>query len=104
MPSPESLYNDLISKFDEAEDSQMFGKRCAKINGKPFVSFHNDEVAFRIGREIIGPHLEKYADSKLFDPSGKSRPFKDWIQLSIIHQKDWIELAEKAKQFTLANL
>lgn len=104
MATAESLYNELVANFKDAEDSQMFGKRCAKTSGKPFVSFHDNEVAFRVGRDQMEDLLKTYSGSKLFDPSGKNRPFKDWIQLSIEHQEHWIPMAEKAKNFTLDNL
>ena len=82
----------------------MFGKLCAKIKGKPFVSFYSDELAFRIGREDIPDLLAKIEGSVLFDPSGKNRPFKDWIQVPIQHQTKYQDLSDLALKFTLDNL
>lgn len=104
MSSALEIYNELVESYSDAEASQMFGKLCAKIKGKPFVSFYQDELAFRIGRDITSEWLGTLKDSKLFDPSGKGRPFKDWIQVPLQHQNKYRDLADIALKFTLDNL
>ena len=36
-----------IGRAIGAEESQMFGKPCFKINGKAFVAFFQDEMVFK---------------------------------------------------------
>jgi hypothetical protein len=34
--------------------------------------------------------------ARLFDPSGKGRPFKEWVQVPIAHESEWHKLADTA--------
>jgi hypothetical protein len=33
---------------------------------------------------------------ELFDPSGRERPFKDWVAIPVTHAQTWPHYAEKA--------
>lgn len=99
MTSPLILFSKIIEELEGAELSQMFGKPCGKFQSTSFVCFFQEEMAFKIGREAIEKILPKYKDSKLFDPSGKKRPFKDWIQLSYDYKEEWKDFAHQALKF-----
>jgi serine/threonine protein kinase len=34
--------------------------------------------------------------AKLFDPSGKGKPFKEWVQVPYAHESEWPNLASTA--------
>jgi hypothetical protein len=87
-----------IGKKVKGEQSQMFGKPCFKVNGKAFVCFFEDEMVFKLTGDI---HKEALAlkGAQLFDPSGKKRPMKEWIQVPAKHSDKWEKLAKEAFKF-----
>ncbi len=99
MTKEQAYFEEIVLKNQDATLSQMFGKPCGKINKKAFVSFHENEMVFKIGRDNIEKLILKYKDAKNFDPSGKNRPMKDWIQIPATHKKDWPKLSKQAAKF-----
>lgn len=75
------LFENLGGKCDGALRSQLFGKPCFKINGKAFMCLFQDEFVFKLNSDAHKIALS-YDGSKLFDPSGKGRPMKEWVQVS----------------------
>ena len=75
---------------------QMFGKPCLKKNNKAFAAFFKGEMVFKLGKEDLSLILEKYPGSQNWDPSGKDRAMKDWIQIPADFLKDWDSLAKEA--------
>lgn len=76
----EQLFEQIGEKCIDAQRSQMFGKPCYKINGKAFMCLFESELVFKLNGtnrdealSITGAHL--------FDPSGKGRPMKEWVQV-----------------------
>jgi hypothetical protein len=100
MSKTEKLFVDLINKTEGAELSQMFGKPCGKLNKKAFLAFFEDEVVFRLGKEHIEKWKLKIPDAKNFDPSGKGRAMKDWLQVNHSHKKHYNKLLELSLDFT----
>jgi len=49
--------------------------------------------------EEIAQIQSKYVGSQLFDPSGKKRPMKDWLQVPAEYHADWATLAKQALEF-----
>ncbi len=98
MSDEETAFNRVGEAIENAVLSQMFGKKCYKIGGKAFISFFQDAMVFK----LTGQH---HADalalngSILFDPSGKGRPMKEWVQVDFEHQKRWAELANAAHDY-----
>lgn len=99
MSKAQLYFEEIIEKTNDATLSQMFGKPCGKINKKAFVAFFENEMVFKIGRNEIKQLLKKYKGAKNFDPSGKNRPMKDWIQIPFEHKKDWLKLSKQAANF-----
>jgi len=95
---PKELYLNIGRAIPAAEESQMFGKPCFKIGGKAFITFFRDEMVFKLTgddhRFALG-----LTDAKLFDPSGKGRAMKEWVQVPFLHQEYWQKLAESAHEF-----
>jgi hypothetical protein len=101
MTKEETLYLSIGQKLKDAEQSQMFGKPCFKIGGKAFISFFQNEMVFKLKGD---PHAEALSldGSQLFDPSGKKRPMKEWVQVSADHSDQWTAFAKEALKYVKA--
>jgi len=97
----EQAFEDLISDFSKIEDvvaGAMFGKRCIKISGKAAIALFKETIVFK----LPNPHhttAMSLDDSILWDPSGKGRPMKEWVSVSIQNQGDYQKLAAAALQY-----
>lgn len=81
-----------------AEKSQMFGKPCYKTGGKAFVCFFQDEMVFKLSGDDHTKALG-LAGAQLFDPSGKGRAMKAWVQVPFEFADQWPDLAQSAAQY-----
>jgi len=95
-----NLFEELIKGIKDAEIKNMFGKPCGKLKKKAFASFFENEMVFRIGRANIDELTSKYIGAKTWDPSGKNRAMKDWLQVPGEHKADWKKLLNEAIKFT----
>lgn len=98
MGIEEKLFLSIGQNLQDSEQSQMFGKPCFKINKKAFVCFFQNEMVFKLSGET---HTEALSldGSQLFDPSGKNRPMKEWIQVPYDYSDKWSEYAKSAMQY-----
>jgi hypothetical protein len=101
MTQEESLYLQAGRQLKDAQESQMFGKPCFKINGKAFISFFNQCMVFKLSGTT---HAEALSldGSEQFDPSGKGRPMKEWVQVPAAYQDKWSGFAEAAFNYVKA--
>lgn len=91
----EELSNELGTS-----SGQMFGKPCLKTkSNKAFAAFFIEEMVFKLGQEEINFLKDKYPGSVNWDPSGKKRPMKDWLQIPAEFKEDWKSLAKQALDF-----
>ncbi|XDD51195.1 DUF773 domain-containing protein [Leptospira sp. WS92.C1] len=81
---------------------KWFGLESLNLNGKPFAAFFQGELVFKIGAEKIAQILSQYPGAKLFDPSGRDRAMKDWLQIPAGFENDWSQLAESALSFLIS--
>lgn len=74
---------------------KMFGMPCLKANGKTFAGFYSGAMVFKLAEP---QHSEALAlsDSRLFDPSGRGRPMKEWIVVPSKHAPLWMTFAQAA--------
>ena len=98
MSIEQEQFEKIVLSFEHAELGSMFGKACGKLHKKAFVAFFQEEMVFKLGREELKPYLEKYMGAQNWDPSGKKRPMKDWIQVPAEFKEDWPKLAQEAKE------
>lgn len=98
MTQEEILYLEIGEKLENAISSQMFGKPCFKINGKAFICFFENAMVFKLNGEMHKQAL-LLSNSLLFDPSGKKRPMKEWVQVVAEHKDQWPLLAASAYQY-----
>lgn len=98
---PRAEYDAVVSELmasSPAVSGVMFGMPCLKNNGKAFAGYHKDAMVFKLGS---ARHTEALAlsGSRLFDPSGRGRPMKEWVEVSVEHAARWLELAREALQY-----
>jgi hypothetical protein len=95
MTEAEELYLETGRKMKSAEESQMFGKPCFKVGGKAFLSFFQNCLVCKLSGD---QHKKALAlgGAVLFDPSGKKRPMKEWVQVPYEHAAKWDDLANSA--------
>lgn len=99
----ENYFYELGNSIAESEKSQLFGKPCYKIGGKAFICFFENEMVFKLSGEVHSEALS-LDDSKLFDPSHKGRPMKEWVQVPIAYKEKWPEFAEAAAEYLKSKL
>lgn len=88
MTKADLYFHELGDGFDQAIASQMFGKKCYKFSGKAFICFFQDCMVFKLtGTD----HAKALAmpGAQLFDPSGKGKPMKEWVQIPFDAASDW---------------
>ncbi len=98
MTTSEEKYHASASKVEGSVSSQMFGKLCYKLNKKPFVSYFQDSMVFKLTGDIHTKALG-LPGAQLFDPSGKNRPMREWVQVPIDHEAEWDGLAVAAADY-----
>ncbi len=100
MPT-EKEYNKLIQQICSSHDAvagQMFGKKCIKINGKAGIALFKDCIVFKLPE----PEHKKaisLSGSVLWDPSGKGRAMKEWVQIKIEHKTKFKKFAQVAADY-----
>lgn len=103
----DQLYKDIGEQFTNQYGTsvgQMFGKPCLKtVNKKAFAAFFKGEMVFKLGQQEINLLRGQYTGSVNWDPSGKKRPMKDWLQIPNEFSDDWIKLAKQALDYVEEN-
>jgi len=95
MNREEIAFISIGQKIENGVKSQMFGKPCFKTNSKAFICFFKNAMVFKL-TDLAHHEALSLDGSKLFDPSGKGRPMKEWVQIPFEHKDKWKEFAEKA--------
>ncbi|GAB3876980.1 hypothetical protein GCM10028824_35910 [Hymenobacter segetis] len=98
MTAEEALYLAIGQALPDAEQSQLFGKPCFKTSGKAFICFFQNEMVFKLPGDYHHEALS-FDGSHLFDPSGKSRPMREWVQVPAAYQDQWPAYAQAAQQY-----
>ncbi len=100
--TPEEKLFDLISEnLKDSERSQMFGKACFKINKKAIISFYDQEMVFNLSG-INREEALALEGAKLFDPSAKNRPMKEWVQIPFFHSNVWSKFGQMSLDYVLS--
>jgi len=98
MSEAEIYFVEVGDGVDEALKGQLFGKPCFKIGKKAFCCFFKEAMVFKLQGAF---HQEALSldGSELFDPSGKNRPMKEWVQVPFHYKDQWALFAEKAADY-----
>jgi hypothetical protein len=94
----DQIARDLALSYDNVQTGKIFGVGCIKIQGKAFAAFFQGEIALKLRGDDHRRALE-IAGAQLWDPSGKHRSMKEWVQLPYAGAQAWPELAEQALKY-----
>ncbi len=94
----EELFNEVGKSIDGAAPGNLFGKPCFKVEGKAFACYFEQCMVFKLSGETHRKALS-LKDSKLFDPSKKGRPMKEWVQVHYQHHQEWLKFAMEAMKY-----
>ena len=76
---------------------QMMGMPCVKAGGKMVIGYaRSGEMVFKLPEDSEHEKALGLDGAHLFDPSGKGRPFKQWVQVPYAHESQWPKLADTA--------
>ncbi|MEE9349738.1 MAG: hypothetical protein V3U80_06795 [Flavobacteriaceae bacterium] len=95
MTKEQTYFIEIGDQIENALQGNLFGKPCFKIGKKAFVCFFQNEMVFKLSGENHGDALS-LDGAKLFDPSGKNRPMKGWVQVPYHYKDSWLEFAKAA--------
>ena len=98
MTEEEIYFIEIGNEIQDAKKSQMFGKPCFKIEKKAFTCFFKNSMVFKLNGEFHSEALS-LDGSELFDPSGKNRPMKEWVQVPFDYNEKWKIFAKKSAEY-----
>ncbi len=84
-----------LTRSSDVVSGKMFGMPTLTIHGKAFAGLFKDAMVFK----LRGPdHARALAlpGTRLFDPSGRGRPMKEWVEVPPKHAARWTRLARQA--------
>lgn len=102
MTKEEKYFHEVAAKIEGAETGKLFGKLCYKTGKKAFCCFFQNEMVFKLNGEIHEDALS-LDGANLFDPSGKNRPMKEWVQVPYHYQDLWEIFAKAAFKYVSAD-
>ncbi len=95
----QAAYEAVVSEMmntSPTTSGKMFGMPCLKnSNGKAFAGYFEGTMVFKLGGSS---HAEALAlpGARLFDPSERGRPMKEWVVVPLEHVSRWLEFARYA--------
>ena len=92
----EELVDDLCAQRDDVAPSQMMGMPCLKRGGKMVAGFTRGAMVFKLPDPGTHTRALALAGAHLFDPSGKDRPFKEWVVVPAEHADQWEAFSHEA--------
>ena len=96
---PQAEYYAVVSEMmatSPTSSGKMFGMPCLKnSNGKAFAGYYEGTMVFKLGGASHAEALALFG-AKLFDPSERGRPMKEWVVVPLEHVSRWLEFAQYA--------
>ncbi len=96
---PQAAYEAVVSEMiatSPTTSGKMFGMPCLKnSNSKAFAGYFEGTMVFKLGGASHAEALA-LAGAKLFDPSERGRPMKEWIVVPFEYSSRWLEFARDA--------
>jgi len=89
------LFLTIGKKQKDSTVSKLFGKPCFTFDGKSYMLFFQCELVVKL-KGLKHTDATKLQGAKLFDPSGKGRAMKEWVQIPFQHKSKWTILANIA--------
>jgi hypothetical protein len=94
----DQIARDLATKYDGVSTGQIFGKACIKIHGKALAAFFQGDIALKLAGDNHQAALA-LEGAQLWDPSGKHRPMKEWVQIPFACACAWPDMATQALKY-----
>ena len=102
LDQPRALFDqiasDLAVNYDGVTTGQIFGKACIKTHGKALAAFFQGDIALKLAGDDHQTALA-LEGARLWDPSGKQRPMKEWVQIPFACAEAWPDLAVQALKY-----
>lgn len=92
----DAIVDDLIARNPGVERATMMGIPSVKRAGKLVAGFSENGMVFKLTDAGLRERALGLGGAKLFDPSGRGRPMKEWVEVPAAHADRWAELAEEA--------
>src|SRR4051794_16284918 len=90
----EALCSDLGKSY-KAERAVMFGVQCMKYRGNGFMAYYEGDLVLKLSGKTREDALKLHG-AQMWDPSGRGRAMKEWIQIPSEHLAKWKEMARKS--------
>jgi hypothetical protein len=88
---------DLEARDPDVQLGQMMGHPCIKAGGKIIASFQPaGSIAFKLPDEAEREKALALEGAVPFEPMGKGRVMKEWVDVPVAHAAKWAELADTA--------
>jgi hypothetical protein len=90
--------NGIAAEFDPEQAvtvGKWFGTPCLKVQGKVFAALAEGDMAFKLAGEAHSEALQ-IEGAHLFDPRGRGRPMREWVQIPAAHRSTWVRFARLA--------
>lgn len=101
----QAVYERLLASRAGADVGRgtLFGALSFRVNGHSVGCIMRGVVAFKLagGRGELADALA-IPGAELFDPSGRGRPFREWVALPIAEEPHFERLLEQAVAIALA--
>ena len=93
----DEIADDLAARDPNVELSQMMGMPCIKAGGKMVIGYASiGEMVFKLPDAAEHEKALGLDGARLFDPSSRGQPFKEWVQVPAAHESKWPSLADTA--------
>jgi len=96
-----TIYDEVTTELmatSPTTSGKIFGMPCLKTGGKAFAGYYQSAMVFKLA---VPEHTEALAlpDAQLFDPSGRGRPMKEWVEVPVEHAARWLDFAWAALRY-----
>lgn len=96
-----AIYDEITTELmatSPITSGKIFGMPCLKTNGKVFAGYYQNAMVFKL---TTPEHTEALAlpGAQLFDPSGRGRPMREWVEVPVEHASRWLDLARAALRY-----
>lgn len=92
----DEIVDDLLARDADVSATQMMGMPAVKRHGKLWLGFWRGEMVFKLVDAQAREEALALEGARLFDPSEKGRPMREWVQVPETHAGQWSRLAERA--------
>jgi hypothetical protein len=92
----DGIVDDLMVRNPDVATAKMMGMPCVKSGGKMVAGFFESHMVFKLPDVEERERALALEGAQLFDPGGRGRPMKEWVQVPEAHAGEWPRLAELA--------